>query len=111
MEGLYEQFIHEKQHLLNVSSRTIDGYRWTWKPFEPALRGKTFVDKAAVLIRIAGLKSNGLSAVTVNTYLRSIDCSAPGTSKRGTRRTTFVSHGSERRGRPPKRLALATWRC
>jgi integrase/recombinase XerD len=73
MELLYEQFIREKQYLLNVSPRTVAGYRWAWKAFEPALKGKTSVTEPDVLNRIADLRSGGLSTVSVNTYLRSVN--------------------------------------
>jgi integrase/recombinase XerD len=73
MEILYQQFIREKQYLLNVSDRTVEGYKWAWKAFAPALKGKELVTKADVLKRIAELKSKGLSTVSVNTYLRSVN--------------------------------------
>lgn len=73
MEVLYEQFIREKEYLLNVSPRTVEGYKWAWKAFEPALKGKDAVTKADVLMRVAELRSQGLSTVTVNTYLRSVN--------------------------------------
>jgi hypothetical protein len=52
MELLYEQFIREKQYLLNVSPRAVEGYRWAWKAFDPALKGEDSVTKAAVLQRV-----------------------------------------------------------
>ncbi len=73
MEVLYEQFIKERQYLLNVSSKTVEAYRWAWRAFESVLKGKQDVNKAEVLQRIAALRSQGLSAVTVNTYLRSLN--------------------------------------
>jgi integrase/recombinase XerD len=73
MEVLYEQFIRERQYLLNVSVKTVDAYRWAWRAFEPALKGKVEVSKTDVLKRIAELRTQGLSAVTVNTYLRSVN--------------------------------------
>jgi integrase/recombinase XerD len=73
MEVLYEQFIRERQYLLNVSVKTVEAYRWAWKAFEPALKGKSSVAKADLLQRIAELRAGGLCAVTVNTYLRSVN--------------------------------------
>ena len=46
MEALYEQFIRERQYLLNVSPRTADGYRRAWKAFEPTLKGKASITRA-----------------------------------------------------------------
>src|SRR5580693_9343719 len=73
MEVLYEQFIRERQYLLNVSEKTVEAYRWAWKAFEPALKGKPSAAKADLLQRISELRAGGLCAVTVNTYLRSVN--------------------------------------
>ncbi len=73
MEELYEQFIKEKLFLDNVTQGTADAYRWAWKALEPALKGQSAVTKANVLDQVAALRSRGLSSVTVNTYLRSIN--------------------------------------
>jgi integrase/recombinase XerD len=73
MEILYKQFIREKQHLRNVSSHTIEGYQWAWKAFEPALAGRCCVTKPDILQRIEELRARGLSSVSVNTYLRSVN--------------------------------------
>ncbi|MEQ1885177.1 MAG: tyrosine-type recombinase/integrase [Bryobacteraceae bacterium] len=73
MEVLYEQFIRERQYLLNVSEKTVQAYRWAWRAFESALKGKPTVSKADVLLRVAELREQGLSPVTINTYLRSVN--------------------------------------
>ncbi|MGO9094253.1 MAG: hypothetical protein ACLQGV_03440 [Bryobacteraceae bacterium] len=73
MEVLFEQFIREKEFLLNVSPRTLEGYRWAWKAFEPTLKGKAAVSTADVLLRVAEPRSRGLTTVTVNTCLRSVN--------------------------------------
>jgi site-specific recombinase XerD len=73
MDALYQQFIREKQYLHNVSPRTVDGYHWAWKAFEPALAGRTCVAKPEVLQRVEELSARGLGAVTINTYLRSVN--------------------------------------
>ncbi len=52
MEHRYEQFIREKQHLCNVSPSTIEGYKWAWKAFEPALTGRSCVTKHEILQRV-----------------------------------------------------------
>jgi integrase/recombinase XerD len=71
--ALYEQFIREKQYLANVSPATVAGYRWAWKAFAPALDGTKTAEKPEILARIAELRESGLSPVTVNTYLRSLN--------------------------------------
>jgi len=83
MEVLYEQFIRERQYLLNVSEKTVGAYRWAWRAFEPALKGKPTVSKAEVLLRVAQLREEGLSAVTVNTYTRSVNAFANWMFKEG----------------------------
>jgi hypothetical protein len=67
MEVLYEQFIRERQYLLNVSEKTVQAYHWAWKAFEPALKGEATVSKADALVRVAELREGGLSAVTIRT--------------------------------------------
>ena len=73
MEILYRQFIREKQYLCNISPRTVDAYRWAWKAFEPALVGRSCIVKSDILQRIEELRAQGLSVVSVNTYLRSVN--------------------------------------
>jgi len=72
MENLFDRFVTERQYVQNVSTATIAGYRWAWKAMAPALSGRTAIDKAALIQRIAQLREAGLSPVTVNTYLRSV---------------------------------------
>jgi integrase/recombinase XerD len=73
MEELYKQFIREKQYLHNVSHRTVDAYHWAWKAFAPVLVGRSCIAKSDILQRIEELRAQGLSVVSVNTYLRSIN--------------------------------------
>ena len=73
MEELYRQFSRERQFIKNVSPCTLEAYQWAWKAFAPALSGKDHVSKADVIQRIEELRSGGLSPVTVNTYVRSVN--------------------------------------
>ncbi len=73
MESFYHQFVRERQYLHNVSPKTLAAYQWAWKAFEPALSGKAQPSKADVVERIAVLRTSGLSNVTVNTYVRSVN--------------------------------------
>ena len=63
-----EQFITERKYLKNVSLKTISWYAQSFKAFDGALESK-----AAVIARITGLPQRGMSAVSVNTYLRCIN--------------------------------------
>ena len=87
MEVLYEQFIRERQYLLNVSEKTVEAYRWAWKAFEPALKGKPSVAKADLLQRIAELRTaapalvRALTAVIRSTRVKT--SSRAGAAERG----------------------------
>lgn len=72
---LYEQFKREKQYLNNVAAATVRGYGWAWKAFAPTLglQQSALVTKAEIVSRIAQLRADGLTAVTINTYLRSVN--------------------------------------
>ena len=69
MDALYRQCIQEKQYIENVSQATLDGYRWAWRAFEPALSGKSKVTKADITERIACLRQRGLSPVSIKYLL------------------------------------------
>jgi integrase/recombinase XerD len=70
---LFDQFKREKQYLANVSAATASGYEWAWKAFEAVFNGGAAVTKADLVAHIAALRSKGLTAVTVNTYLRTFN--------------------------------------
>ena len=73
MEELFQQFTRERQYVNNVSPRTLETYGWAWKAFAPVLSGRACVSKMDVLKRIEELRAGGLSPVSVNTYLRSVN--------------------------------------
>jgi hypothetical protein len=73
IEDLFHQFTRERQFIDNVSPRTLEAYAWAWKAFEPARAAREQVSKADVLQRIEELRSGGLSPVSINTYLRSVN--------------------------------------
>ena len=62
-----EQFIRERQYLKGVSAKTLDWYRHSFRAFERAIQGKE-----SIVSRIAELRQRGVSAVSVNTYLRCV---------------------------------------
>jgi integrase/recombinase XerD len=71
--ALYEQFKREKQYLENVSEATVQGYGWAWKSFEPIFKTDAVITKADVVAHVATLRAKGLTAVTINTYIRSFN--------------------------------------
>ena len=73
MEYFYAQFTREKQYLHNVSPATVEGYQWAWKAFAPVLAGRASVTRADSASHVAELHGRGLSPVTINTYLRSLN--------------------------------------
>jgi integrase/recombinase XerD len=73
MEVFFSQFVKERKYLRNVSPSTLDAYHWAWRAFEPVLSGRDQVVKADVLQRISELRDAGLTAVSVNTYVRTLN--------------------------------------
>jgi site-specific recombinase XerD len=65
---LIDQFITERRYLKNVSPKTIQWYEHSFKAFDGAL-----ASRSAVIARIAELRQRGVSAISVNTYLRCIN--------------------------------------
>lgn len=68
MEHLAEQFIRERTYCKNVSPATVVWYRQSFRAFDGATDSK-----AAIRDRIVKLRGAGLSAITVNTYLRAVN--------------------------------------
>lgn len=68
MEHLVEQFIQERTYFKNVSPATVVWYRQSFRAFAGAMD-----TKAAVGDRIAKLRQAGVSATSVNTYLRAVN--------------------------------------
>ncbi len=73
MEDFFAQFVKERKYLSNVSPNTIAAYHWAWRAFAPVVSGRNEIVRADVLQRISELREAGLTAVTVNTYVRSIN--------------------------------------
>src|SRR5882724_5869984 len=71
--AFYEQFKREKQYLENVSQATVHGYGWAWKAFAAMFASGTTITKTDVVAHVATLRSKGLTAVTINTYIRSFN--------------------------------------
>jgi integrase/recombinase XerD len=63
-----DEFIMERKYLKNVSPKTIVWYTQSFRAFEGAMESK-----AAIVTRIAELRDRGLSAISVNTYLRCVN--------------------------------------
>src|ERR1017187_4321577 len=81
MDVLYQQFIRERQSLHNVSPRTVDGYHWAWKAFEPALAGRSSIAKAELLQRVEELRERGLCSPFC--IFRRGECNAQGAKSAG----------------------------
>ena len=67
-QQLVEQFIRERMYFKNVAPKTVLWYRQSFHAFEGAMDGK-----AAIGERIIRLRNAGVSAVSVNTYLRTLN--------------------------------------
>jgi integrase/recombinase XerD len=67
-QQLIEQFIRERMYLKNVAPKTVLWYRQSFHAFEGAMDGKAVIGE-----RIVRLRNSGVSAVSVNTYLRTLN--------------------------------------
>ena len=65
---LTDQFITERRYLKNVTAKTIVWYQHSFRAFRGALD-----DRGAIVARIAELRQRGVSAISVNTYLRCVN--------------------------------------
>jgi integrase/recombinase XerD len=66
--NLIEQFIQERKYFKNVTPKTVAAYRQSFHAFEGAMDSKATVGE-----RIAKLRDRGVSAISVNSYLRSVN--------------------------------------
>ena len=67
-QPLTEQFIQERTYLKNVTPKTIQWYRHSFRAFEGAMESRAMVGA-----RITKLRTAGVSAISVNTYLRAVN--------------------------------------
>jgi integrase/recombinase XerD len=67
-QTLTEQFIQERTYFKNVTSKTIDWYRQSFHAFDGAMDSR-----ASIGDRIGKLRTSGVSAISVNTYLRAVN--------------------------------------
>lgn len=63
----FDRFLQERTYLKNVSPETLRYYRWVHRAFQPILAEPT---KAGMLDCIQKLLADGVSPISVNTYLR-----------------------------------------
>lgn len=68
MKELIEQFIRERSILKNVSPNTVAWYRDSFRAFGGALDSRS-----DIVQRIGELKARGVSAISINTYLRCVN--------------------------------------
>ena len=75
MRKLYEQFVRERRYLKNVTPATEVWYQQAWRALGSALPedGTPAPSKSYWTDRIAALRDDGVSAVSVNTYARAIN--------------------------------------
>jgi site-specific recombinase XerD len=64
---LFDRFLQERTYLKGVSPETLRYYRWVRRAFLPILTQPT---KTAMMERIQAMLAEGISPVSVNTYLR-----------------------------------------
>jgi hypothetical protein len=61
-------FIEERRYLKNVTTKTIAWYEQSFRAFEGALDSKEAINQ-----RIVALRKRGISAISVNSWLRCIN--------------------------------------
>lgn len=66
---LFDRFLQERTYLKGVSPETLRYYRWVRRAFLPILTQPT---KTAMMERIQAMPAEGISPVSVNTYLRGL---------------------------------------
>src|SRR5947207_1841027 len=64
---LFDRFLQERTYLKGVSPETLRYYRWVQRAFQPILSNPT---KNGMLDCIQRLLAEGVSPISVNTYLR-----------------------------------------
>lgn len=62
------RFIRERQYLRGVTQKTLDWYAQSFRAFDGAIDSRT-----AIETRVTSLRQRGVSAISVNTYLRCIN--------------------------------------
>lgn len=67
-QSLIQQFIQERRYFKNVTPKTVAWYRDSFRAFADAVENKATVNE-----RITQLRDRGVSATSVNTYLRTIN--------------------------------------
>jgi len=67
-QPLTEQFIQERTYFKNVTPKTVDWYRQSFHAFDGAMDSR-----ASIGDRIGKLRTAGVSAISVNTYLRAVN--------------------------------------
>jgi integrase/recombinase XerD len=65
---LIELFVQERRYLKSVTAKTVAWYRDSFRAFHGAM-----TDKAAITSRIAEIRTRGVAATSVNTWLRTLN--------------------------------------
>src|SRR4051794_10533080 len=64
---VFKQFLQERVYLKGISRQTAEYYKWVGKAFESILDNPT---KQGALACIKEMRDRGVSAISVNSYLR-----------------------------------------
>ncbi|MEN6535761.1 MAG: tyrosine-type recombinase/integrase [Bryobacteraceae bacterium] len=74
--NLYDLFVQERKYLKNVSPKTLDWYRYSFRPFGLHLQGVPCQPQAmrqALKTAVMALAASELQACSINDYLRAIN--------------------------------------
>lgn len=67
---LFEQFVKEKTFLLNVTPKTLRWYRQSWNAITRNVGTPETLDRFVLNEFVIKLKESGISATSVNAYIR-----------------------------------------
>ena len=73
MTTLFEQFLKERTYIKNVSQKTLDFYRSSFKAYQKIMDSATLPIKQDLTKFVTGTREQGMKPVTCNTYIRGIN--------------------------------------
>jgi integrase/recombinase XerD len=73
MTALFEQFLKERTYIKNVSPKTLDFYRSSFKAYQKINGDASLPTKKDLTNFVTGMREKGIKPVSCNTYIRGIN--------------------------------------
>ena len=70
---IFEQFLKERTYLKGCSPKTLTFYRSSFKAYQKFSGGATMPTKASLTAFVTGIREQGMSPVTCNTYIQGLN--------------------------------------